>query len=282
MEIASSFTSVRYFGSNQIVPENVGSNFHAAELTVGPDELAAYPALARYQPLLADGLTRTFASSEHLGQCRKAADTASLEAFTTSVRTLSLSLRSVTFLLTLPLFHVLRLRVAPHVRSQGIAGLLTQAFFERIGLTEAKAAGKVKHWIRKLNVGAVAKMAANRKHARRLRLNMRFVEGDEPGYEQETHDWWLAVVSLKAAQNAEFRAWLMSAPAAVYLCEYDLKALKHPEAVFWGGQVETRLLYGRNIMGQILMDVRAARRELNIYNLLPEERAGRGQERRRG
>jgi len=230
-------------------PNHVGSNFHEAVLTVGPAELALFPALARTQPLLADGKTRTFASmstefcgfpaswltfragSEHLGQCRKALDLATLDAFTTT----------------------------------GRFGLLTQEAFEAMGFSPLEASKKLVHWTRKLNIGIVAKMAVHPSRSASLGLHLSNVEGNEPGREEETWHWWLAVVSLKARQSVGFRIWLLGVPATSYLCEFDRSATRQPDQVFWGGcfdKQRPRVLYGRNVMGRILMRVRTRQQGL--------------------
>jgi len=105
---------------------------------------------------------------------------------------------------------------------------------------------KKKFWMKKSNVGIVAKMATNPTIGKKLGLKR------DDNF-KSTDELWLSVLSLKY-EIPMFKELLISTENA-YLVEFD-RAAKHRLSK-WGGIVdENGVMFGDNLMGKYLMTIR--------------------------
>ncbi len=104
---------------------------------------------------------------------------------------------------------------------------------------------KKKYWMKKNNIGIVAKMATNAKIGKKLDLKRddNFVSTD---------DLWITLLSYKFSIPI-FRNILLSTND-VYLLEFDRGAKKNMPK--WSGIIQDGILYGENLMGKYMMRTR--------------------------
>lgn len=114
---------------------------------------------------------------------------------------------------------------------------------------------KCKYWLRNGAVGILAKMASNKKYAKRLGI-----APDEYEYEMEhlpeekLREIWLPILRAKYTQNDELKRELLDSRHR-YLLEFDRGAGIRDS--FWGGMdSEDGRIVGNNFMGRMLMQVR--------------------------
>jgi predicted NAD-dependent protein-ADP-ribosyltransferase YbiA (DUF1768 family) len=106
---------------------------------------------------------------------------------------------------------------------------------------------KKKYWMKKNNIGIIAKMATNIKIGKRLGLirDIHFMS---------THNLWMELLALKFNID-EFKIILQSIKNK-YLLEFDRGAkrlcLKNIIPI-WGALVDNGTMYGNNLMGKYLM-----------------------------
>lgn len=209
-----------YFSSSASEPLNLLSNFSEAPLRLTRDDIDG--ALLDACPQLAQfvGTDRVvFRSSEHAWQALKATERTTFWRFVDG---------------DFAMFS------AP----------IMDVFFPGQG------AKKFAYWAKKRNVGIVPKLAANRKHAKRL--NLRFKGALD--YSRETlrpeleRRVWRTLLRLKFRQNERHRRALLGTGKR-RLVEFDRGAKRTP--THWGGLVdEEGKLHGENVMGQYLEAVR--------------------------
>jgi predicted NAD-dependent protein-ADP-ribosyltransferase YbiA (DUF1768 family) len=103
------------------------------------------------------------------------------------------------------------------------------------------------YWMKKGNIGVIAKMATGEKLLKKLGLKK------VPDF-QSTDELWIRILRQKFVVE-EFRLTLMSTKDA-YLLEFDRGAQRKPAPPFWGGMIVEGVLCGHNKMGEYLMIVR--------------------------
>lgn len=115
------------------------------------------------------------------------------------------------------------------------------------------------YWMKKGNIGIIAKLAASEKYRKDLNLsiNTKF---------QSTDELWIKILSAKF--NIEkFKSVLLST-SGKYLLEFDRGAKKSVENYnnppYWAGLIEDGTLFGHNIMGHYLMIIRGYIKEGKI------------------
>lgn len=105
------------------------------------------------------------------------------------------------------------------------------------------------YWMKKENIGVVAKMATNEKLGKKLCLerNSEFVSTDE---------LWIQILMCKYRKE-EFKQ-LLKNTKDIYLLEFDRGAYHRfgVSPVIWGGNIIDNKLWGKNQMGKYLMHVR--------------------------
>lgn len=105
------------------------------------------------------------------------------------------------------------------------------------------------YWMKKENIGVVAKMATNEKLGKKLGLerNSEFVSTDE---------LWIQILMCKYRKE-EFKQ-LLKNTKDIYLLEFDRGAYHRfgVSPVIWGGNIIDNKLWGKNQMGKYLMHVR--------------------------
>lgn len=101
------------------------------------------------------------------------------------------------------------------------------------------------YWMKKNNIGIIAKMATNIKVGKKLGLirNKNFVSTD---------DIWIKLLTKKY-KISEFKNILLSTENK-YLLEFDRSAKRNNP--IWSGIIENGVLYGNNLMGKYLMYLR--------------------------
>ena len=106
---------------------------------------------------------------------------------------------------------------------------------------------KQKYWMKKGNIGILAKMASSKDNVKKLKLK------DDPSFDlYNMKPFWMRILQAKYSIPL-FRDLLMST-GTEYLLEFSRSAKK--ENSFWAGLIEDGRLYGKNTMGTYLMDVR--------------------------
>lgn len=122
-------------------------------------------------------------------------------------------------------------------------------------------AKKIKHWSAKGNrpamPGIVAKMAVHPKRAKRLGITLRKLK-DDPRDMVEIKSIFKAALLSKYRRNPLLRHRLLSTGDAT-LVEFDRGARRECEAgrpPLWTGMVKDGVLYGQNLMGNMMMEVR--------------------------
>jgi predicted NAD-dependent protein-ADP-ribosyltransferase YbiA (DUF1768 family) len=104
---------------------------------------------------------------------------------------------------------------------------------------------KKKYWMKKDNIGIIAKMATNKSIGIRLGLKR------DPVFES-TDELWIDILNEKYKID-EFKNILMNTNNK-YLLEFDRGAKKNNPV--WSGIIENGVLYGNNKMGKYLMMIR--------------------------
>ena len=110
---------------------------------------------------------------------------------------------------------------------------------------------KQNFWMKKDNIGIIAKMSTNKKIGLKLglRRNINFKSTDE---------LWKKILNKKFAIDA-YKNILINTNN-YYLLEFDKGAKnkfdKHNMTLFWSGLIKDNILYGNNQMGKYLMDIR--------------------------
>jgi predicted NAD-dependent protein-ADP-ribosyltransferase YbiA (DUF1768 family) len=124
-----------------------------------------------------------------------------------------------------------------------------------------KVASKIEHWSAKGNrpamPGIVAKMAVHPKRAEHLKIKLRKSK-DDPRDMDEIKRIFKAALLSKYRRNPLLRCKLV-ATWGVTLIEFDRMAKHHSEAgrpPLWTGMVKDGKLYGQNLMGKMMMEVR--------------------------
>ena len=122
-------------------------------------------------------------------------------------------------------------------------------------------ASKVKHWSAKGNrpamPGIVAKMAVHPKRAKRLKIRL-CKSKDDPRDMVEIKSIFKAVLLSKYRRNPLLRYKLL-ATGDVPLVEFSRSAKRESDAgrpPLWTGMVKDGMLYGQNLMGNMMMGVR--------------------------
>lgn len=107
------------------------------------------------------------------------------------------------------------------------------------------------YWMKKNNIGIIAKMSTNVKLGKKLGLIRcdNFVSTDH---------MWLNILALK--YNIEEFKIILQNTENKYLLEFDRGAKnlyeKYGKSSFWGGIIQNDTLYGHNMMGKYLMNIR--------------------------
>lgn len=105
------------------------------------------------------------------------------------------------------------------------------------------------YWMKKDNIGVIAKMATNEKLGKKLGLtrNPDFVSTDE---------LWMQILLTKYKKE-EFKQ-LLKNTGDIYLLEFDRMAYHRFDVspAFWGGNIIDNKLWGKNQMGKYLMEIR--------------------------
>jgi predicted NAD-dependent protein-ADP-ribosyltransferase YbiA (DUF1768 family) len=108
---------------------------------------------------------------------------------------------------------------------------------------------KREYWMKKGNIGVIAKMATNEKLGKKLGLerNQDFVSTDE---------LWIQIITCKYRKE-EFKQ-ILTNTEDIYLLEFDRMAYHRFNTLpaFWGGIIIDNKLWGENQMGNYLMHVR--------------------------
>jgi predicted NAD-dependent protein-ADP-ribosyltransferase YbiA (DUF1768 family) len=109
---------------------------------------------------------------------------------------------------------------------------------------------KKKFWMKKNNIGIIAKMSTNKNLEKKLGLirDEKFIPND---------DIWYIILSEKF-KIEPFRQILLNT-GDIYLLEFSRSAKKLYEQKiinFWGGMIDDGVLYGNNKMGKLLMNIR--------------------------
>ncbi len=113
-----------------------------------------------------------------------------------------------------------------------------------------KVEKKKKHWMKKENIGIIAKKATSMKVGQKLKLTRldNFISTD---------DLWIKILSKKF-NIPELRDILVGT-GSIYLLEFDKSAKRNADEgkiVKWGGLIQDDILYGKNVMGIYLMKIR--------------------------
>ena len=108
---------------------------------------------------------------------------------------------------------------------------------------------KQAYWMKKDNIGIIAKVATNKTVGERLGLEI------DQGF-KSTDDLWIQILSCK--YNKEPFKQLLKNTLDIYLLEFDRSAYHRFEIspAFWGGNIVQNTLWGQNQMGKYLMHVR--------------------------
>jgi predicted NAD-dependent protein-ADP-ribosyltransferase YbiA (DUF1768 family) len=235
MAANSDYSLCVMFGSNAYGDMHKLSNFYASELVLRPADLT--PELLSLCPNLKDWVPAGglfFPTSEHLWQALKATNRATFLRFTSAG---DLGLWKVSIFAN---------TVAPSKVEKEKKNDMSEL---------ARVATKsMIHWQKKHNLGVQAKLAANKKYAKKLNLDkgrMNFErEHLAPATERSV---WLTILKLKFAQNAELRA-ILSATRGTRLVETSGRG--KAEKAHWSGRVKDGKLIGDNAMGHYLEALR--------------------------
>ena len=107
---------------------------------------------------------------------------------------------------------------------------------------------KYKYWVKKNNIGIIAKMATNEKIGKKLGLIR-----DENFC--STPELWMKILEKKYA--IKYFGDILKSTDDIYLLEFDRGANnKNRKESFWGGLINNNTLYGNNEMGKYLMEIR--------------------------
>lgn len=115
-----------------------------------------------------------------------------------------------------------------------------------------EAEKKKEWWMKKGNIGIIAKMATNEKIGKKLGLKR--IDNFK-----STDELWMKILKEKYA-NSEFKSILLNTKNH-YLLEFDRGAKRQTlqgTIPFWTGLIEDGILYGENKMGNYLMEVRSS------------------------
>lgn len=106
---------------------------------------------------------------------------------------------------------------------------------------------KRSYWMKKGNIGILAKLASSNTHSQKLKLTK------DPTFDLfNMKPFWMKI--LKAKYKIQpFRDLLLDTKKQ-YLLEFSRSAKK--ENSFWAGLIDNGVLFGQNIMGQYLMEIR--------------------------
>jgi predicted NAD-dependent protein-ADP-ribosyltransferase YbiA (DUF1768 family) len=129
---------------------------------------------------------------------------------------------------------------------EGDLGKMDASGFQLVSPSD-KWQKKRKYWMKKNNIGVIAKMATNPTVGKRLGLIR------EPNF-VSTDELWMSILTAKFSV-LEFRIALL-ATANNYLLEFDRGAKRNKPK--WGGIIEDGILYGDNLMGRYLMEIRGS------------------------
>jgi predicted NAD-dependent protein-ADP-ribosyltransferase YbiA (DUF1768 family) len=117
---------------------------------------------------------------------------------------------------------------------------------------------KMPYWKKKHGIGIQAKLAANSKHGKALRLGPTAMDywREKPATLEDERGIWLAILRAKFTQNPELRQLLVVASHGHYLVEFVESAKKSGN--HWGGVYDaaTYCIHGENVMGKYLMELR--------------------------
>jgi predicted NAD-dependent protein-ADP-ribosyltransferase YbiA (DUF1768 family) len=105
------------------------------------------------------------------------------------------------------------------------------------------------YWMKKGNIGVIAKMATNEKLGKKLGLER------NPDF-ASTDELWMQILMCKYRKE-EFKQ-LLKSTEDIYLLEFDRMAYHRfgVSPAFWGGNIVDNKLWGKNQMGKYLMKVR--------------------------
>jgi predicted NAD-dependent protein-ADP-ribosyltransferase YbiA (DUF1768 family) len=101
------------------------------------------------------------------------------------------------------------------------------------------------YWKRKDNIGIIAKMATSKKMIKKLGLtNLEDFQSND--------ELWKTILTKKY-NITEFKE-VLEKTGDLYLLEFDRNAIRRPS--YWGGNFLGEVLYGENIMGNYIMEIR--------------------------
>lgn len=111
---------------------------------------------------------------------------------------------------------------------------------------EKDVENKINYWMKKKNIGIIAKMATDKKRGVKLGLNR------DENFESD-YELWEEILLAKFSID-EFKEILLNT-GNKYLLEFSRNA-KNRNDEYWGGIIENGKLYGKNMMGKYLMKIR--------------------------
>lgn len=201
------------FYSNAKDPLNLLSNFSRARIVLDKETLEEIKAVI---PGFFGRTGDVFESSEHLWRATQAADIESYNRLT----------------------------------ADGDLGTLREHTMEMFCSDLSEAEKKRKFWLKKDNVGIVAKLVVTKQRKAGLRLNLEreFME------EERERPVWIAILKAKFLQNPRHRTALMCT-GRKYLYEFDRGATQQTH---WAGKFDkgTGAFVGQNAMGRYVQQVR--------------------------
>ena len=108
---------------------------------------------------------------------------------------------------------------------------------------------KYNYWSKKNNIGIIAKMATNEKIGKKLGLIR-----DENF--KSTDELWLKILEKK--YSIKYFSNLLKSTNDIYLLEFDrgCNSKFNDSNSVWGGIINNDILYGSNLMGKYLMEIR--------------------------
>lgn len=201
------------FYAHAMSPYNLLDNFSKAHIMLDAQTLTSiHDVIPGFLGKIGD----TFESSEHLWRATQAVDEQSYQRLT----------------------------------SLGTLGTLsTQAM--KLFYGDDKAASKYDHWIKKNNVGIVAKLAAE--FPKRVGMNMNSKLEKLPPLSERA--LWMAILRAKFTQNEEHKQALLGTGDAI-LYMFDFGAASAQRRAHWGAVEENGILTGDNAMGKYVQAVR--------------------------
>jgi predicted NAD-dependent protein-ADP-ribosyltransferase YbiA (DUF1768 family) len=136
---------------------------------------------------------------------------------------------------------------------------LKQKLLDQLAVQSAKVKKKEQHWSKNTKrpamTGIVAKMASNPKRATKMGLTIvSWTETDEDALSNV----FRPILRAKYRHNPDLTAALLGTGDAL-LVEFDRGAVRATNAgrgPLWTGQVKNGVLYGRNLMGRLQMEMR--------------------------